>query len=317
MNSVVISGSYRKFPEELERDLETFRGLQVIVRSPQSATILSSVEGFVSLAGDLISRLNHVSENSLTNSIRLIEQNHLQAIQQSDALWLVLPSGYVGRATMMEMGYALAQGVPVFYDQKYQADVKEPMVKAFAVPTPGIEYLVAHFEAQPKVDPLVSRLFMGLLVEKSRNATFYNATIAVGPVMADYSSKRYRVGQPRDVLLVRTHKWGGRWSIMGEQLQTGETLDAGLQRVVQEQAGMKGLVREDVCAFDEIPDAGYYRQGTHRIFVDKIVQVGSRKVQLDHRAEEYVWVPPAVAIRDYPLEPNARRTMEALANRNH
>ena len=318
MQYITISGSYRKFPEEVAAASNTFRALGVNVLSPRSTTILSSVEGFVSLQGDAIPRLDAISQNDLALAMRLIENSHLQAIQQSNALWLTIPDGYCGPATSFEIGWALAHNVPVFYDTKYRPAVTEPIVRAYAHATPGIENLVSHFDTMPFVDPITSRYFMKSLLHQNHETLplrsfSFNAQVAVGPVIVDYSDKPYRSGQPRDILLVKTHKWSGKFSIVGGRVHKHESLAAAFPRVVAQQTGLEGSIAKDICAFDEIPDSGYYEPETSRLFVDKVVKVTSRKIKLDDKAQEGVWLPPDAALRDLELEPNARRTIELYA----
>ncbi len=308
LQNVTISGSYRKFPEEIASALDAFRDLGVNVLSPKSATIVSSIDGFVSLKDDLVQRINDLSESNIAKVIKLIENSHLQAIQQSDALWIVIPQGYCGIATAFEIGWALAHNVPVFYDEKHSRDIKEPIIRAYAHPTKGIEQLVHDFDSMPQVNPVVSRYFMRSLLSKTTNNGF-NADVAVGPVIVDHS-KRYRSRQKREVLLVRTHKWNGRFSIVGGRLTRGERLTTAFSRVVAQQTGLDIVLGNDVCAFDEMPDSGFYKRGTSRVFVDKVVIATSRDVRLDERAQEYLWIPPDVALKELDIEPNARRTIK-------
>src|SRR3989338_6891385 len=91
---ITISGSYRKFPKEIEEVIQNFQDRGVIVLSPKSAQIVSCVGGFVTLQGDAIKKLNNFSSNDISQAIRSIEDNHVDAIRQSDALWLALPEGY-------------------------------------------------------------------------------------------------------------------------------------------------------------------------------------------------------------------------------
>lgn len=309
LQNITISGSYRKFPEEIGQALEAFRDLGVTVLSPRSATIVSSIDGFVSLKDDLVQRINDLSESNITNAIKLIENSHLQAIQQSDALWIVIPQGYCGIATAFEIGWALAHNVPVFYDAKHSKDIKEPIIKAYAHPTKSIEYLVNNFYSMPQVDPVVSRYFMkSILLARTTDAGF-NANVAVGPVIVDHS-KRYRSKQKRDILLVRTHKWNGRFSIVGGRIKRGEQLINAFQRIVTQQTDLDGSLGDDVCVFDEIQDSGFYERGTSRIFIDRVVKARNRKIRLDERAQEYLWIPPDIALQELDIEPNARRTIE-------
>ena len=317
---VTVSGSYRKFPEAVSSAIEAFRDCGINVLSPKSTSIVSSVDGFVSLSGDLVENIGMLGEKDITDAMRLIENSHLKAIQQSDALWLEIPGGYCGISTAFEAGWALAHNVPVFYDGKYSRDVREPVVRAYASPVRSIRHLVDDFCAMPKVDPMVSRHFMRQLLEEKANDAHepgpdFNSVVAAGPLLVDYSGKRYRHGQEREVLLVKTHKWGGRFSIMGDKLRKGEKLKDAFDRVVKEQAGISCLVKEDICVFDEIDEAGYYQAGLSRIFADKLAEANNRNVVLDSRAEEFIWVPPSEALRNLSIEPNARNTLEEYCRR--
>jgi nucleoside 2-deoxyribosyltransferase len=46
-----------------------------------------------------------------------IEDAHLVALEQSDMMWLHAPDGYVGCSGALEIGYAIAKGIPVFSNQ--------------------------------------------------------------------------------------------------------------------------------------------------------------------------------------------------------
>jgi ADP-ribose pyrophosphatase YjhB (NUDIX family)/nucleoside 2-deoxyribosyltransferase len=319
LERVTISGSYRKFPELVGSAIEQFRGLGVDVLSPKSSEILASVDGFVSLRGDLVQRIDQVPENSLTDAMRFIENSHLRAIQQSDALWLIIPGGYVGVSTAFEAGWALAHNIPVFYDRIYREDMKEPIIRAYACPT-EIERLVADFSSMPKVDPLVSRYFQQHLTQarlqdynphtENNSRTLnspLNATISVGPFIL-YVGER---SQPTPLMLVvDTYKWATGQSIVGGRMIPGETLDGALLRVVSEQTGLECSLGPAVGTFDEIPGSGYFISGTKRVFHDRTVVVHSLDVSLDRRARSFKWLPVDEAIP--LLEPNARRSAEIV-----
>lgn len=53
-------------------------------------------------------------EGEDTASPKELEDRHLEAIRQSDALYVVDPDGYVGNSAVMEIGFALSLGRPVF-----------------------------------------------------------------------------------------------------------------------------------------------------------------------------------------------------------
>ncbi len=306
LKTITLSGSYRKFPDELAQDLEHFRDCGVNVLSPHSATIISSLDGFVSLKEDPLTSLSLFSETKIPEAMRFIENSHLRAIQQSDALWLVLPQGYCGVSTAFEIGWALAHNVPVYYHGKFQPVVREPIIRSYATAVQNIDHLVSFFSALPKVDPQVMRYFQQDVYNSPKTGDNYNASVAVGPLL---------VNSQQEILLVKTHKWGGRYSILGERINPGEKICTAFLRAVKEQTGLSGTIAQDLCTFDELPDGGYFRGDTSRVFVDKVVLVADKTVSLDHRAESFFWIPPAVALRDLDIESNARKTVEVYVER--
>ena len=290
--TVTICGSFRKFSEELKDTIEEFQDRSVEVLSPKSSSIVGCVDDFVSLKSDVIKRIDQ--EANLTESIKIIENSHLAAIQQSDAVWMIAPKGYVGSAASFEIGYALAHNVPVFYDNKYKKDIKEIVLRCYCNPT-NIEYLVNNFESMPKVQPEVSRMFLKKYITKNTN------NVSVGPLIVDENG---------NILLVKTHKWNNKFSIVGGKIRHNEQLHDAFQRVTYEQTGLEGNIGKDICAFDEIPNAGYFINGTSRIFIDKVMKVSSNRVMLDNRAEDYVWMKPEEALTQLDIELNAKYTIE-------
>jgi NTP pyrophosphatase (non-canonical NTP hydrolase) len=51
-----------------------------------------------------------------TQSPDKIENEHLDAIQRADFVWFFAPDGYVGPTGALEVGFARANGIPVFSD---------------------------------------------------------------------------------------------------------------------------------------------------------------------------------------------------------
>ena len=96
-----ISGSFRRSLGAIESKRAELRRAGFTVLSPRNTRSVDEVEGFVRLAGE-------------TGSPKDIQQGHLNAIRQSDCLYVVNPDGYIGPSTTLEVGYALALGIPVF-----------------------------------------------------------------------------------------------------------------------------------------------------------------------------------------------------------
>jgi 8-oxo-dGTP pyrophosphatase MutT (NUDIX family) len=114
----------------------------------------------------------------------------------------------------------------------------------------------------------------------------------------------------KEILLVKTHKWGNRYSIVGGKVRRNERLQEALLREVREETKLRGAVGTHICTFDQIKNSGYYQKGIQHIFVDNIVAVTNKKVVLNEEAQDYMWALPSEALKHLDIEPNARATVE-------
>lgn len=99
---VVISGSFRKYFNGIQKKIEEFEEVGIAVISPKRARVINPLEEFVVL-----------ETNKITDS-KTIEQQHLDAIYEADALYLYDEKGYMGASATMELGWALAIGKPIY-----------------------------------------------------------------------------------------------------------------------------------------------------------------------------------------------------------
>lgn len=97
---VVISGTFRRNPDSLQKLYDELLGTSCQVLSPRS----------IEFDGDVFVR----SKGEKTLPIKTIQDNHLAAIREADFMWLHCPEGYVGLSGAFELGYAYAHGIPVF-----------------------------------------------------------------------------------------------------------------------------------------------------------------------------------------------------------
>jgi hypothetical protein len=72
------------------------------VLSPADPRVVDSLDDFLFVASDRV------------RSVRLVQDRHLQSILAADFVWLVAPDGYVGQSAAMEIGFAIANAVPIF-----------------------------------------------------------------------------------------------------------------------------------------------------------------------------------------------------------
>lgn len=107
---VVLSGSFRRDLEGLRTVHEELTDLGCRVLSPTHVDPSKEVEGFVFMKGEEV------------ETPERIELHHLDAIRKASFVWLHAPEGYVGLSAALEVGFAHAQGVPVFC-QSQPADI--------------------------------------------------------------------------------------------------------------------------------------------------------------------------------------------------
>jgi hypothetical protein len=97
-----ISGSFRKFYEGILVAIETFENNEIKVLSPKKSEVVEEKDGFAFLKSDG------------TRNIKVLEDCHLQAIKNSNFLYVYNPNGYLGHTVSFEIGYAHRSVIPIF-----------------------------------------------------------------------------------------------------------------------------------------------------------------------------------------------------------
>lgn len=133
------------------------------------------------------------------------------------------------------------------------------------------------------------------------------SVVATGAIIEHQPSHSRR---EKEVLLVKTHKWGNKYSVVGGKVRRNERLQHTLLREVKEETGLTGEIGPHICTFDQIKNSGYYQLGVQHIFVDNVVRVTSKQVVLNDEAQEYIWVLPSEALQYLDIEPNAKTTLK-------
>ena len=112
-----FSGSYTKALKEIGRKLDEFSRAGIEVLAPENARYSHTVVDFVYLEGEKGSPLER-------------EREHLSLIARSDLLYVVNPKGYLGKSTLIEIGYAVALGIPVYSMEKIGDSVWDSQIKS-------------------------------------------------------------------------------------------------------------------------------------------------------------------------------------------
>ena len=117
-----------------------------------------------------------------------------------------------------------------------------------------------------------------------------------------------------EVLIVRSHKWGDKYTVPGGHIELGERAEDAIRREVKEETGLDGEPVELLIVQQAIYPKNFYRH-EHYIFMDYVLKAKSSKVQLDgQELQDYVWVRPEEAL-ELDLEEYTRNFVLKYVNK--
>lgn len=114
---VSIVGSFRRSPEELKLLFQFVQATYTLL-SPISISWNDAQADFVR------------TENNAGLNTAEVEDQHLDALRDSDFIVLHAPDGYVGTSATYELGFAKALGIPVFSTHP----IKDKILASFVMP---------------------------------------------------------------------------------------------------------------------------------------------------------------------------------------
>lgn len=100
--TATVSGSFHRHLESIERAVRALGQLGVYVASPSDPRVVDNVGEFLFVASDR------------NRSVRMVQDRHLESIAASAFVWLASPDGYVGQSASLEIGFAVAAGIPIY-----------------------------------------------------------------------------------------------------------------------------------------------------------------------------------------------------------
>ncbi len=103
------------------------------------------------------------------------------------------------------------------------------------------------------------------------------------------------------LLLLKSHKWRGKYVVPGGHVELGERFEDALRREVKEETGLDIDRIEFLCFQQFVYDDAFWRP-RHFIFFDFVCHTGSTLAVLNDEAEEFAWVSPEHALA-LPLDP--------------
>lgn len=100
----------------------------------------------------------------------------------------------------------------------------------------------------------------------------------------------------KEVLMVLTHKWSGKWGIPGGKIKRGETALAALRREIKEETNLSVRDIEFVLVQDCINSKEFYRDA-HFVLLNYLCRATGKKLKviLNDEGREFKWLPLAAA----------------------
>ena len=119
--------------------------------------------------------------------------------------------------------------------------------------------------------------------------------------------------QAGKLLLLRSHKWPGKYVVPGGHVELGERIEETAVREAKEETGLDIYDLEFINFQQFIYDPSFWKP-RHFIFFDYACRTDSTEVKLNDEAEEHVWVRLEAAV-SLPLDTYTRTSVEILLKR--
>ena len=294
----VLHGSFRKDYDKIQETAEILKWAGVDVLAPNLSPIIGEKNGFAILADD---------QSTSPVETELLYLKHLNLLGQNGFSYFINPDNTLGTTASYEFGISQTLGNRFLFTNETE---DHPVF----IPSNSIwqpEQLANYIKRYQSIPPRIITKEQQIAFNLERRLTNL-PEVAVGAILLNMG-KRYKKGQEIEIILPQTHKWGGLFSVFGGRIGENENLNEGLLRQVLEQTDLKGYVSSPVCAFHKSKTQDmYFIEEIERFYVDSIVCVGSSNARLDDKAQGFVSMPPTIALRDLPIEPNARFAIEQL-----
>ena len=112
------------------------------------------------------------------------------------------------------------------------------------------------------------------------------------------------------LLLLKSHKWPGHYTIPGGHVELGEHIEDAAIREAKEETGLDVYDLEFINFQEFIYHTSFWKP-RHFIFFDYACRTSSMDIKLNDEAEEYTWVRLEDAIH-LPLDTYPRRSVDKL-----
>lgn len=115
----VVSGSFFKFKTEIDRTIDNLTDIGITVLAPDKGWLYKPPTRLYSLQDRQFRPLP--TEQGM--SLRQIEDGFLEALSNSDFMYIVNPGGYLGSVVSLEIGFAMALGIPIYSQEPVSPDL--------------------------------------------------------------------------------------------------------------------------------------------------------------------------------------------------
>jgi nucleoside triphosphatase len=116
-----------------------------------------------------------------------------------------------------------------------------------------------------------------------------------------------------ELLLLKSHKWPGKYVVPGGHVELGERLEEAAVREAKEETGLDVYDLEFINFQQFIHDPSFWKR-RHFIFFDFAAKADSLSVALNDEAQEHVWVRPEAALH-LPLDSYTRVSVVKILER--
>ena len=116
------------------------------------------------------------------------------------------------------------------------------------------------------------------------------------------------------VLMIRTHKWSGRWGIPGGKIERGEETLEALRREIREETALEIDDIRFALVQDCIESPEFHRP-EHFLLLNYVARAHGRDVRLNDEAYEFLWLAPADALTLELNQPTRVLLVEAIERR--
>lgn len=114
-----------------------------------------------------------------------------------------------------------------------------------------------------------------------------------------------------DMLLVKSHKWGDRYTIPGGHVEVGEGLASALKREIREEVGLEISAVRFLMVQEAVFSKEFWKP-RHFIFFDFACKSKTGRVKVDgEEIQDYRWVNPRRALR-LKLDSFTKRMVETF-----